>query len=363
MRNGLAIAGMAGGIFFLGQAVASADQVSDAANGVDQSNSSTESDGGNANLNGSSAEATNVDKTEVDTDVDGGDGGTNNATVNTGVVPIYSTNTFSGSENEEEFTSIEFDSGDVKLTQEANGGDVNGSGNVAVAGGGDQTAIATNEVDQSNTSESDDHDWNGGGGNWDKEDGPEALSSGSGGGHDEDGNANLNGSSAEATNIHKVEVDTDIDGGDGGTNNADINTGIIGNTFYCPEYSTCIYNFRTGSVTLVQEANGGDVNGSGNVNVGGNGQWPWCDCDKDGHQDAKPGDCPQKHEEARPAVKPVAPAAPVAHQAPASAKAQPSGQLAYTGSDVSLPLTVGLLALGLGVGLTAAGRRRETQTV
>ena len=43
--------------------------------------------------------------------------------------------------------------------------------------------------------------------------------------------------------------------------------------------------------------------------------------------------------------------------------AQPSGQLAFTGSDVSLPLTVGLLALTAGIGLTAAGRRRETQTV
>ena len=85
------------------------------------------------------------------------------------------------------------------------------------------------------------------------------------GGHHEDGNANLNFSSADATNIDKVEVDTDIDGGDGGSNYADINTGIIGGTFYCPEWSTCEYNFKTGDVTVYQEANGGDVNGSGNV--------------------------------------------------------------------------------------------------
>jgi hypothetical protein len=356
VRNGLAIAGMAGGIFFLGQAVASASdgQAADAGNNVEQTNASTDGGGGGANLNGSSAEATNVDKVEVDTDVDGGDGGGNQAEVNTGVVNqappvIYSTSTYTPSDSEQAFTTIDFHSGDVTLTQEANGGDVNGSGNVNVAdSGGDQTAVATNNVDQSNTSEGDDHDWDG---DW-KDNETKSLNGGMGGGHDEDGNANLNGSSAEATNIHKVEVDTDVDGGDGGENYAEINTGIIGNTFHCAEHATCIYNFHTGSVTLVQEANGGDVNGSGNVNIGGDGR----------EHAAKPGDCPPKHEEAGHAVKPAA-SAPVAHKAPALSSAQPSGQLAFTGSDISLPLTVGLIALGLGVGLTALGRRREIQTV
>jgi hypothetical protein len=40
-----------------------------------------------------------------------------------------------------------------------------------------------------------------------------------------------------------------------------------------------------------------------------------------------------------------------------SPTAQPSGQLAFTGSDVSAPLTLGLLALGAGAGLTFLGRR------
>jgi LPXTG-motif cell wall-anchored protein len=76
----------------------------------------------------------------------------------------------------------------------------------------------------------------------------------------------------------------------------------------------------------------------------------------------------------------AAPAAPAAHHAkPAAHKhhaahraaapkamssAQPSkGQLAYTGSDVSAPLTLGLLALGAGGALSLAGRRRSTTTI
>ena len=78
----------------------------------------------------------------------------------------------------------------------------------------------------------------------------------------------------------------------------------------------------------------------------------------DGHKtDASYGDCPKKDDQpevkpaARPAAKPAAASAPLS-------KAQPSGQLAYTGSDVSVPLTVGLLALVAGIGLTALTRRR-----
>jgi LPXTG-motif cell wall-anchored protein len=44
------------------------------------------------------------------------------------------------------------------------------------------------------------------------------------------------------------------------------------------------------------------------------------------------------------------------------ASAQPK-ELAYTGADVSVPLTLGLLALGMGGALTVAGRRRESTTV
>jgi hypothetical protein len=359
VRNGLAIAGMAGGLFFLGQAVASADeQVADAANSVDQS-ASTEGGGGNFNGNLSEAEATNVQVTEVTTNVSGGNGGSNSASINTGIESGPSTVPLAQSVAEEPGgggTTVNVETGDVSLTQEANGGDVNGSGNVAVAGGGDQTAVATNEVSQSATSEDDGHGWpQGGGGGWENG-GPTALNS-QGGGHDEGGNANLNASSAEATNIDITEVSTNVYGGNGGVNQAEINTGIIDNTFYCPEYSTCTFNFTTGDVTVHQSANGGDVNGSGNVAIG-TGPWPW----SDGHEPgAKPGDCPKAEHQpevkpaARPAVKPAAASAPLS-------SAQPSGQLAFTGSDVSLPLTVGLLALVAGIGLTAL-TRRQTATV
>jgi hypothetical protein len=353
VRNGLAIAGMAGGIFFLGQAVASADdggtQAADANSAVDQSNASTDGGGGGVNLNGSSAEAKNVDVTEVTTNVTGGSGGVNQASINTGIIPDSSSDLATVAEQPpggEENGSIDVtvNTGDVSLTQEANGGDVNGSGNVAVAGGGNQTATATSEVTQSNTSEGDEHHGRGPGHH-----GPESYS---GGGHN-DGNANLNESSAEATNVDITEVETDVTGGNGGVNQAEINTGIIGNTFYCAEHATCTFHFTTGSVWVTQEANGGDVNGSGNVNIG-----------HSRHADHE-ADCPKEHEaEVKPAVKPAA--APARHHhssAPVSSSAQPSGTLAFTGSDVSLPLTVGLIALGLGIGLTAAGRRRETQTV
>ena len=130
----------------------------------------------------------------------------------------------------------------MTVNQRANGGDVSHSGNVSVrGGGGDQTATATNTVTQTATSEG----WSRG----------------------FDANVNFNGSSADATNVDVTEVDTDVNGGDGGANIAVINTGIVGNTFHCPPHSTCIYNFTTGDVTVNQSANGGDVDNSGNVGV------------------------------------------------------------------------------------------------
>jgi hypothetical protein len=340
---------MAGGLFFLGQAVASAnDQVADASTSTVQDNSSTDAGGGEANVSGSSADATNVDVAEVETDIDGGNGGSNSASVNTGVINepavTWSTASFQPNEHEKQFTSVTFNSGDVTLTQNANGGGVSDSGNVAVAvaDSGNQTATATATVEQSNSSEGDDH-----------HDGRHHE-------HDGDGKANVNDSSADATNIHKVDVDTDIHGGNGGDNYADINTGIIGNTFHCSEHATCTYNFHTGNVNLVQNANGGSVSNSGNVGVGA--PVPGvCECPKP----VAKADCPEgatPAAEVKAAVKPAAkPAAKSAARQLSSA--QPSGQLAFTGSDVSLPLTVGLLALAAGIGLTAAGRRRETQTV
>lgn len=386
VRNGIAIAGMAGGIWFLGSAVANADdQVADAANTTGQvSSSESTGDGGSlngaGNANDSSAEATNIQETEVDTDVDGGDGGSNSASVNTGVITggpapngTFSVENTEPAHESEPIVDLTVHTGDVSVTQNADGGDVNGSGNVSVSGhSGDQTATAVNDVQQTATStstEEDDHGWTKGKGK-DDEDGSLNLA------------GNLNESESEATNIDVTDIETDVEGGDGGWNYADINTGIIGNTFYCPAYSTCYFTFTTGSVTVVQNANGGDVTDSGNVNVGG-----WKPGDKPGYQNGdrpgyhsgdQDGDCPEdkptvKPEEKpavkpaeKPAVKPaVTPAStPTYYHAPGtSPTAQPAGQLAYTGADVSVPLTVGLLALGAGLALTAAGRRRATGTV
>ena len=92
VRNGLAIAGMAGGMLFLGQAVASADeadQTAAATNTVTQEAASTDGGDLNVNANLSGAEATNVEGSpRSTTDVDGGDGGVNVAAVNTGVIDV-----------------------------------------------------------------------------------------------------------------------------------------------------------------------------------------------------------------------------------------------------------------------------------
>ena len=363
VRNGLAIAGMAGGMWFLGSAVASADQVADAANGTDQTAASQSAGSGDAesaagNINSSDADATNVQVTEVETEVEGGDGGTNTASVNTGVISGGPADFVIVNEADTPpappVHEVNVDTGDVAVEQQANGGDVNNSGNVKVSGHGDQTATATNTVTQTATASSE----------GDEEDKGKGKHKGRGGDDSESAAGNINHSDADAENVSVIEVETDIEGGDGGSNYADINTGIIGNTFYCPEGSTCYFNFTTGSVTVVQHANGGDVNGSGNVNVGGHDDKDKAKGDRDKDRDRDYGrdkdrDCPK--EQAKPTVKPAA--APVTYRAPVNAYAQPAGQLAYTGSDVSLPLTVGLLALGAGAALTAAGRRRETQSV
>jgi len=360
VRNGLAIAGMAGGLFFLGQAVASAsDQVASADNSTDQATASTDGGSSGSNHNDSSAEAKNVDVTHVDSTVTGGSGGINEASVNTGVQSgppnvIYSTSSVRpGDDHEKQFSSITFNSGDVTLTQNANGGSVNNSGNIAVADtGGSQTATATNTVSQSTSSEGDDHHGR------DHHDGndnntPATTLSLNGGDDHHNNGGNRNESNAEATNIHKVEVDSTVTGGSGGINEADINTGIIGNTFYCDEHATCTFNFHTGSVNLVQNANGGSVNGSGNIGIGA--PVPgMCNCPKP----VAKVECPEQA--VKPAMKPAA--APAKHAAVVSS-AQPKGELAFTGSDVSLPLTVGLLALVAGLGLTVLGRRRETQAI
>src|SRR6476620_719697 len=137
VRNGIAIAGMAGGLWLLGQAVASADEGS-AASGADTTVTQTDGGGGgNANLSDNSASAENKDITKVETDVTGGTGGSNSADVNTGILPggmptnpactaSVANESPSGPPKHEDDpgTTVTLNTGDVSATQQANGGNV-----------------------------------------------------------------------------------------------------------------------------------------------------------------------------------------------------------------------------------------------
>jgi hypothetical protein len=131
-----------------------------------------------------------------------------------------------------------------------------------------------------------------------------------------------------------------------------------GNTLYCTSATgdvTCSQNITT-IINIISQAGGATVTCSGNASAGSAG-YGVCTVHH-ATPEQKPAD--------KPAVAPAKAAAPAKAVAPAShrsASAQPSGELAYTGADVSFPLTLGLLALGAGGALTLAGRRRETATV
>ena len=372
VRNGLAIAGMTGGLFFLGQAVASADGGEQTnTTGQENSQAATSEDGGGAtgNIGGNTNESENKTEVDVDTDVDGGDGGLNESNVNTGVqgaiiivvaddeeeakvlAEYQGTNGSNGSNGEDAEGEINIETDSVSVEQNANGGNVEGSGNVDL--GKLDLPDQTNNVDQSNnqtaTSEDDDrgrpHN-----GDWDGKDEcnnePSLQSTDGCDGRDgrdgDDGvTGNIGGNSNESENETEVDIDTDVDGGDGGENYSNVNTGLQDVVLKCIAIgggdAKCIFNITTGSVTVIQNANGGNVTNSGNVGSGDRGKE---------QAGAKPYASAPKH---------YAPQYRAA--APALSSAQPSGQLAYTGSDVSAPLTVGLLALGAGAGLTLLGRR------
>jgi hypothetical protein len=126
----------------------------------------------------------------------------------------------------------------------------------------------------------------------------------------------------------------------------------------------------TNIINILSIGGGANVTCSNNASAGGHG-WvchqvaPVKHDDNEKPAEHKPAhedeaDCP---EHAKPAH--VAPAkhhaAPAAHhRAAVHHAAQPKGQLAYTGAEVSFPLTLGLLALGAGGALTLAGRRRSS---
>jgi hypothetical protein len=374
VRNGVAIAGMVGGFWLLGQAVAQAEQVNDV--GQENNQSASSEDGGlTGNVAGNFNSSENKTEVDIETDVDGGDGGANYSNVNTGVQgavivvvaedrqrpPIEASSVPNGNHygSSDATGVVHIETGDVYVEQNANGGNVDDSGNVNDL---PRLPDQTNNVHQSNnqSATSEDDGWKGPRKDGGYDGGPMSLN-GMGGGHG-GLTGNLAGNFNSSENKTEIDIETDVEGGDGGENYSNVNTGLQGVFFKCIAVgggdAKCKVDIETGSVTVIQNANGGNVSDSGNVGDG-KGRHDGKDDgkgDRPGKKDDCPGDKGDRPDKVRPDKAP-APAAPVSF----TSDKQPTGELAFTGADVSLPLTAGLLALGLGVGLTAAGRRRATQ--
>jgi hypothetical protein len=371
VRNGIAIAGMAGGVWFLGQAVAQADgitQTNDTAQANSQTADSQNGGGVTGNSGGNANSSSNYADITVSTHVVGGAGGTNTSNVNTGIqgstvvagsgggggggvmtpntAASLNENRPSQQRSNDVNASVSISTRSVSVEQNANGGNVSGSGNISEL----PTVNQSNNVWQSNTqtatSTEDNHH------NWGKKKGGGSEFDSRGMGRGNDGlTGNIGGNFNESSNTLYLDVSTYVRGGRGGDNYSNVNTGAQDALLLCSAKhgdAWCETNIETGSVSVLQNANGGNVSDSGNIG-GSHGQNP-------------AGSTPPKKNEMAAAVSPAA--APGAKHAAALSSAQPSkGSLAFTGADVSLALTLGLLALGLGGAFTLAGRRRETGTV
>jgi hypothetical protein len=356
---------MAGGVWFLGQAVAQADtgQTNDTAQENTQTADSEGGSGVTGNLGGNFNSSSNSAHVTVTTNVAGGNGGTNTSNVNTGVqgaiivvksegesrppvlqgASVSSEGPRSEHHSNDANGSLNISTHSVYVEQNANGGSVSGSGNISELPSVNQSNNVWQSNNQSASSE-DNHN------KWPRHDDKEmyksnGMSRGHGG-----LTGNIGGNFNHSSNRLWMDVSTNVYGGDGGYNDSNVNTGVQLALLACiAEHGDawCKANIETGSVTVIQNANGGDVSDSGNI-----------------------GARPAKHDHAKEnahmakkeAVSPAA--APAAKHSAALSSAQPSsGQLAFTGADISLALTLGLLALGLGGAFTLAGRRRETGTV
>jgi hypothetical protein len=339
VRNGLAVAGMAGGIFFLGQAVASADGevVQDNSNGTSQAagaDAGKSGDAGAGNVNGNLQVNASDDSTTI----------VNKPTQTTGNASNSVTITFPEAPA---VVKVE----DVTINQTATTGS-NTGGNQTVSD------LPSNTVTQSNTNETKQVAEAEGDDGWKK----------FGGGDDaEAGNLNLTGQ----LNIHEGST-TIINAPEQTTGDATNNVVIdfSNAAFYCgndmvgltsEQTRKCEYLIKIEGLDITQNATTGSNTG-GNQVIGGG--------DKDyGHPHAdhhKPGahhaDCPEHKAPVAAPVHHVKRAAPVAHKV--NTYAQPKGELAYTGAETTAPLALGLIALGAGGALTLAGRRRTaTATV
>ena len=345
LRNGMAVAGMAGGIFFLGQAVASAD------GHVTQANGNTSGQASDSQVQGS-----------------GGDSGAGNLNVNlqgnaadvsTTIVnaPDQSTGSVSNGvsvtlpANAPAEVKIE----DVTINQSGTTGSNYANQTVTDLPSPTVTQTNTNTTTQVAESESE----KGRSGNHNNNSGPSTLSGGGGGGGSESGagNVNLNGQ------LNLVDGSTTI------INRPDQTTGSVTNTvnldfsnatFWCGSEMVdlksdgprkCEYTIKIQDVVINQSGTTGS--NYANQTIGS----PAAPAPAPVHQ-AKPAQQPQ-HKAAAPAHQ-AKRAAPAANRAPMSTTAQPKGSLAYTGAETTAPLALGLLALGAGGALTLAGRRRST---
>ncbi len=454
VRNGLAIAGMAGGIFLLGDAVAGASTDANAAGDITSNTAGQPGDATSTNLQGVAA-SNDVDNTAKTGDVHAGGG-----SPSVGVV--------AGNGNTVEAGSVE---GDVSASQdvttvvdiavEANGGTVSGSNNAAAGNGASNSANASGSIDSTtaggsgsgygggadstnvqgvtagndvdNTAKTGYVDASGGNpsvgvlagnGNTsgagsykgDVESHQDvdsevhiAIEANGGEVHDSNnamaGNGATNEADAEgdidsvtaggsgtyddadSANVQGVEAENDVDNtattGDvdasGGNPMIDVVAGN-GNTLYCSSVKgdvICNQNINV-IINIIAEANGGTVTCSNNAAAGNAAEWV---CKLPAAPAPAPAPAPvapvapvaQKGDTDRPEYKAAPVAAKPALYSPAPVKAapvkamssaQPTSQLASTGADVSVPLTVGLLALAAGTGLAFATRRRtEAQAV
>jgi hypothetical protein len=340
---------MAGGIFFLGQAVASAEQTNTNGTGQDGSvavdgsgDAAATNVNGNLQLNKANASTTIVSAPEQNSTA------TNSVNV---TLPAGAPGT----------VKVE----DVTIDQNAQSKITGGNQEIeSLPTPAPAVQNNTNTTKQDASTETDnDHPWKpgGGGGNWPPNNTAALLGTPSGGGG--------GGDDADATNVNHNRQINLYDGSttiistpvQNSTASNEVNIDFSNAQFWCGDSQTdfssseakkCEYYIKLEGLNITQNATS-EINGGNQVigsPAGGK------------EHDKKSVVCPE--EKAAPAaVKPVAMTKPVT-KAPVLSSAQPSAQkLAFTGSDVSLPLTVGLLALTAGIGLTAAGRRRETQTV
>ncbi|TFV63598.1 UNVERIFIED_ORG: hypothetical protein E4P37_14610 [Bacillus sp. AZ43] len=337
MRNGLAIAGMAGGMLFLGQAVASADVENN--NDVNQG---AEANGGSGA--GSGAGAGNYSNIENDTEIDvendaeGGNSNTGNKVVVTNNTGNNDPGIAAGSKEGDVHVELVIDSSATN-NLDVDSGSIKNSSNGSIDGdaASGPDVVNNNDVDQY------------------------AEANGGDKGKFPFGNDAESGNESEIENDTEIDLENDAEGGNSNTGNVVIvenNTGDNDPELYCYSKEGDVYCSITidSSVTNNINVDSGDICGSSNASIGGAAYH----CDEYGHPHA---DHHRDHKAAAPAAH-TKKAAPTYHRAPMNTSAQPKGQLAYTGAETTAPLTLGLLALGAGGALTLAGRRKtSTQAV